>query len=857
MNAPLQKQLKPDGSKIRALSGGQSQSGQLYSSSTDLQQAAGLQGKAGNYANQSRIDAASQAGVKETRRGPRSSEEIVALNATIGGVYIAAARIDIADGLLKAYSRNIASRLAAVEAFSNFQRQLQEEFPVTSWLVTRFTSDLPESKSAPANLAQADISIRKAEYRAAVDFLAMAENEVDQLVKATSGYQESQEIATSRFISGLQGVKVAGGIAVGVLTAGSGTAVVAVAGAGYTAAQEASEQAMKVHLGLMQEIDWEGIVVDAIINLAIGKLLAGLNRFSRGKEFAQSFRKVAPWELRKIPEQEIKQFAIATGKYLLSKQTVKEMLHAKLAAFLQITLKSGYDALRGRDQGKGFPESIKQKFAGMLFDEKGDVDFQGIFFQALSDAMGSATNRAAVSPLSSSSDSVSKETSSQDGNEKHTTNDQASKIAEPKTLVSEGQNSNSTNQSVVSKPNSTFTSSFSRKPSSWIKPRKNGGKIISDSASLGRGTEKPTSARKANGHSPDIEATMIAEYGLSKLKPPLKEMSSAWVAEAPGGSTRPAIPKPEVSMTGLAEGNSKKSGSRVVEIPLSELSVDIGPDQLKNQQEFANSTKEFTAEDLEFAGQRDPGTDRVGPVEVEFTKEQLAENSKKGLGPNALGGFSPADSLGRKVEWDHSLGVAKAVEYDIPNQVGNVDALGVNTRTEFNKKFTKGQSSFTHDDFSGSKGERGHILGQENSKADISPDLGLPGLDSKFAANQQREIAKNLMQMDNVWWMDGEGSTGINQGPFRDLEVMMHGLKADNPRLLLRARIEATFSNPPRMVTSPSGANIPGPEAFVATVTSIPTGNTGQPQVVRQVVLQNKVGSTPVIIIDNPVPTSG
>lgn len=396
MSILLEKKVEQDAAKNKATDGGVSQSGQMFSFSKDTQQMANLQEKVGNYAAQSLVDVASKAGVKEVRRGPRSSEEIVELNATIGGVYIAAERIDIADGLLRAYSRNIASRLAAVETFSNFQRQLQEEFPVTSWLVTRFTSDLPESKNASANLAQADISIRKSEYRAAVDFLAMAENEVDQLVKATSGYQESQEIATSRFISGLQGAKAAGGMAVGVLTAGSGVAAVAAVGAGYTAIQEASEQAIKVHLGMMREIDWEGIVVDAIINLAIGKLLAGLSRFSRGKEFAQSFEKVAPWELRKIPEQEIKQFAIATAKYLLSKQTIKEMLHAKFATFLQIILKTGYDSLRNRDERQGFSESIKQKFSGMLFDEKGDVDFQGIFFQALSDALGSATNRAAT-----------------------------------------------------------------------------------------------------------------------------------------------------------------------------------------------------------------------------------------------------------------------------------------------------------------------------------------------------------------------------------------------------------------------------------------------------------------------------
>ena len=334
---------------------------------------------------------------KWVHAGPRSSNEIVELNATIGGVYIQSARVDIADDLLRGYSRNIATRLAAIEAFSSFQRELQEEFPITSWLVTRFTSDLPESKDAPANLARANAYIRKADYRAAVDFLGAAENEVNQLVKASSGYQESQDLATDRFIAGLQGAKIAGGIAVGVLTAGSGTAAVAAVGAGYAAVQEASEQAMKVYLGLIREIDWEGIIVDAVINLAIGKLMTGLTRFSRGKEFARQFGKVAPWSFRNIPEQEIREFAIRTGKFLLSKQTVTEILIAKLTSLLQMSLKTSYDTVRGRENGKGFVETLKVRFSAMLFDERGDIDFQSIFFQAFADALGSATNRAAVS----------------------------------------------------------------------------------------------------------------------------------------------------------------------------------------------------------------------------------------------------------------------------------------------------------------------------------------------------------------------------------------------------------------------------------------------------------------------------
>lgn len=350
-----------------------------------------LQSKAGNAAVSRVVESSAAA-------GPTSSNQSVELNATIGGVFIQSARADVADGLLRGYSRNIAVRLASVEAFVETQAELQNEFPVISRLVNASNSQLPKSKTATADLARADACIKRGDFRSAVDLLGAAENEVDQLVRVTNGYRESQELATEHFITGLQGAKVAGGIAVGVLTAGSGTAFVAVAGAAYAAAQEASEQAMKVHLGLMKEMDWEGIVVDAVINVAIGKLTVGLSRFTRGAQFGQLFGKVKPWQYRQISNIELREFASRTAKALLTKQTVKEMLIARLSNMLQLVLKTGYDAVRGREQGEGFVSTLRKRFAATLFDENGDVAFQQIFFTALADALGSATNRAAVAP---------------------------------------------------------------------------------------------------------------------------------------------------------------------------------------------------------------------------------------------------------------------------------------------------------------------------------------------------------------------------------------------------------------------------------------------------------------------------
>lgn len=329
-------------------------------------------------------------------KGAVSSTEVVELNATIGGVYIPAARVDIAYDILAGYKNLINTRLVTVNAFVEEQEQLRKEFPVIHRLSNLFTENISSTTEAASLLARGDSLLRKAQYRQVVDILAHAENQVDQLVRSMKGYQERQDLTTEGFITGLQGLKFAGGVAVGVLTAGSGTLAAAGAGAAYAAVQEASEQASKLHLGMIREIDWEGILVDAVINLGISALTLGLSRFSRGKDFAKQLGGVGLLSFAKIPEQELKQFAIATIRQLFARQTIKEMIIAKGTAILQTVIKSSYENVRGRTNGESVAATVKKRLQSMFFDESGDIAWQQIFYQSLSDAIGSATNRAAI-----------------------------------------------------------------------------------------------------------------------------------------------------------------------------------------------------------------------------------------------------------------------------------------------------------------------------------------------------------------------------------------------------------------------------------------------------------------------------
>jgi hypothetical protein len=263
---------------------------------------------------------------------------------------------------------------------------------------------------------------------------------------------------------------------------------------------------------------------------------------------------------------------------------------------------------------------------------------------------------------------------------------------------------------------------------------------------------------------------------------------------------------------------------------------------------------EYTPEQLEAAGTQDVGTDRLGTQEVEWTQEQLEARADEPQGRGRTGGYSPAEvALGARWEWNHELGVPSAVEFDIPHEVGNVDPLGNTTRPD---KFRQGESPFAPGDYTNTQVERGHAVGQELSRANVTPDLGLPGLDPAFAAEVHAEVARDLMQMDNVWAMRGRGSTGVNQGAFRVAEVMIHDVKVQAVQAGvsadLRCRIEPVFGSPVQFETSPSGARIPVPLAFELTVTATP-GPGGAPKTVRQVVVQNIPGGTPVTVIDVPI----
>jgi hypothetical protein len=186
-------------------------------------------------------------------------------------------------------------------------------------------------------------------------------------------------------------------------------------------------------------------------------------------------------------------------------------------------------------------------------------------------------------------------------------------------------------------------------------------------------------------------------------------------------------------------------------------------------------------------------------------------------------------------------GAPRWAEFDIPRERGNVDAQGKNTRP---KSFAQGESNLSHGDFTGSGYERGHIAGQENSKANIDDDLGLPGLGPEFAAGVQRDIARDLMTMSNVWAMKGYGSEGVNQGVFRDAEVRLGELKDERPDADLRAKIEAVFADPPDFAVGTSGEQIPVPIAFELTVTEASASDQFERSVIEHMVVQNEPGGS-------------
>jgi hypothetical protein len=724
--------------------------------------------------------------------GPVSSTDIIELNATIRGEYIPAARVDVAYDILRAYRNYINARLSGIEAFVSDRRALQEEFPVISWLTTRFIPDLPTDNSAARLLFEADAYLKRAQYRRAVDILGHADNIVDQLVHTIAGYQERQELTTQGFIYGLQGMKAAGGVAVGVLTAGSGTLVAASVGAVYAAAQEGSEQAMKVHLGMLREIDWEGIFIDAIINVGIGTLTLGLSRFSRGKNFAKEFGEIGATQLRKIPDQEIRKFAANTFRQLFTKQTFKEMVIAKATSIAQIGLKSVYDVSRGRANGKGLAATLKERFRSLIFDESGNVAWQQIFFQTLGDAIGSATNRAATVPGGLTTPSSSSSSPSRNSRRPGLSSSTKGRLWGA-AMIGLSEATPPLRGTGAGLASISDTIGHSRLDSSTIQT---GSAAPSTDLLIGSG-----------GRPGGTEVSQPAE------SPGLSEAPKPSLLVEPTQIKSNAQPVGEAGIEFDTSGQWQKNQPEQIFnlIPEEQLMVETNPAELGNAETPFTQQNELTQEVMEARRQQhvpesgrelgSPGTARHGESE-----------SRSGTNLRVFDAAEVALSMRTNYSSEHG-GYLRWVEFDVPAVTGN---LGTRPK-RFNQNDLLnaiGVEHPAHEGLTNTMSERGHAVAQQNSAGD--PD-----------------VAAALMVTTNMWPMSGRGPTGVNQGAYKNFESAYIALKADNPGSSVHIRVEAVVGTSPQFVQGALGNPVLSPDAFNITVTFTPKPGADPPMVVN------------------------
>lgn len=89
-------------------------------------------------------------------------------------------------------------------------------------------------------------------------------------------FEDKFEAGAGRSILALQGLEVAGAVAITVLTAGQGTAVMVGAGSAYAGTQRFAGEATSVAIGTKDRIDFAGIAFDMIFAALMGKFLGPL-----------------------------------------------------------------------------------------------------------------------------------------------------------------------------------------------------------------------------------------------------------------------------------------------------------------------------------------------------------------------------------------------------------------------------------------------------------------------------------------------------------------------------------------------------------------------------------------------------
>ena len=89
-------------------------------------------------------------------------------------------------------------------------------------------------------------------------------------------FEDKFEAGAGRSILALQGLEVAGAVAITVLTAGQGTAVMVGAGSAYAGTQRFAGEATSMAIGTKDRIDFSGIAFDMIFAALMGKFLGPL-----------------------------------------------------------------------------------------------------------------------------------------------------------------------------------------------------------------------------------------------------------------------------------------------------------------------------------------------------------------------------------------------------------------------------------------------------------------------------------------------------------------------------------------------------------------------------------------------------
>jgi hypothetical protein len=193
-------------------------------------------------------------------------------------------------------------------------------------------------------------------------------------------------------------------------------------------------------------------------------------------------------------------------------------------------------------------------------------------------------------------------------------------------------------------------------------------------------------------------------------------------------------------------------------------------------------------------------------------------------------------------------GVSKSVEYDIPRRHSNKSPGGVDTRKAV------GKFHATHAEDTGDaaamrprdvtptplEAEQSHGIPQAASAANIDPAIG-------FGDWSQMQIAKDLMDLRNIWAARGLGAQGVNQrtlGGKGGVEERIAKFAAANPDKGLRCRIEPDFGS--GTTKTGKGRPVPIPDVFEYKV--FDTSRPGQNDLLIHVRVLNIPGTPPQIV---------